>query len=110
MWKLSLCRFNRRRKRNLNSSRRNMNYRIIANENLHQRSFLLLTGHAAQTWCGRFVSALGILLLAVTAHAATFTVTNTNDTGAGSLRQAIIDANANAGTDQISFNIAGAGV
>ncbi|MCA9062796.1 MAG: DUF4347 domain-containing protein, partial [Planctomycetaceae bacterium] len=37
---------------------------------------------------------------------ATFTVTNTNDSGAGSLRQAIIDANALAGTDTITFNIA----
>ncbi|MCB9775988.1 MAG: DUF4347 domain-containing protein [Nitrospiraceae bacterium] len=41
---------------------------------------------------------------------ATYTVTNTNDSGAGSFRQAILDANANAGTDNIHFNIAGAGV
>ena len=54
-----------------------------------------------------------LILLALTliiwesapAHAATFTVTNTNDTGPGSLRQAILDANANAGTDTIDFNI-----
>ncbi len=39
-----------------------------------------------------------------------FTVTNTSDVGAGSLRQAILDANANAGqTDTIVFNIAGSG-
>ena len=37
-------------------------------------------------------------------------VTNTNDSGAGSLRQAIIDANANAGINTITFNITGAGV
>src|SRR6267378_3796668 len=43
-------------------------------------------------------------------RAATFTVTNTNDSGAGSLRQAILDANANAGTDTIAFNIPGSGV
>jgi ribosomal protein L35AE/L33A len=48
--------------------------------------------------------------VALTAEAATFTVTNTSDSGAGSLRQAILDANANAGTDQISFNIPGGGV
>ena len=36
---------------------------------------------------------------------ATYVVTNTNDSGAGSLRQAIVDANANAGADTISFNI-----
>ncbi len=34
---------------------------------------------------------------------ATFTVTTTTDGGAGSLRQAIIDANANSGTDTITF-------
>ncbi|BAQ60477.1 alkaline phosphatase [Geminocystis sp. NIES-3708] len=36
-------------------------------------------------------------------EAASFTVTNTNDSGAGSLRQAIIDANANSGADVITF-------
>ena len=40
----------------------------------------------------------------------TFTVTNTNDSGAGSLRQAILDANANPGGDTIAFGIPGAGV
>ncbi|GAB5404685.1 MAG: hypothetical protein Aurels2KO_29160 [Aureliella sp.] len=38
-----------------------------------------------------------------------YTVTNTNDSGAGSLRQAIIDANNNAGHDRIEFDIAGSG-
>jgi hypothetical protein len=42
--------------------------------------------------------------------AATFTVTNTNDSGAGSLRQAILDANAASGPDSIAFNISGSGV
>lgn len=41
---------------------------------------------------------------------AAFTVTNTNDSGAGSLRQAILDANALNGADTISFNIAGSGL
>jgi hypothetical protein len=40
---------------------------------------------------------------------ATFTVTNTNDQ-APDRRQAIPDANANAGADTIAFNILGAGV
>src|SRR5215831_13008205 len=40
----------------------------------------------------------------------TFVVTNANDSGAGSLDQAILDANANAGADTISFNIPGPGV
>jgi uncharacterized repeat protein (TIGR01451 family) len=41
--------------------------------------------------------------------AATFPVLNTNDSGAGSLRQAITNANATAGADTISFDIADAG-
>ena len=35
----------------------------------------------------------------------TYTVTNANDSGAGSLRQAILDANAHAGADTIAFKI-----
>ncbi|HKE49079.1 MAG TPA: hypothetical protein VKB52_13525, partial [Rhodanobacteraceae bacterium] len=42
--------------------------------------------------------------------AAVFTVVNTNDSGAGSLRQAILDANMTPGFDEIHFNIAGGGV
>ena len=45
----------------------------------------------------------------ITSPAMTFPVTNTNDSGAGSLRQAIIDANANAGVDLITFNIGAGG-
>ncbi|MES1264447.1 MAG: hypothetical protein ABUU24_02210, partial [Variovorax sp.] len=37
------------------------------------------------------------------AQAATFTVTNLNDNGANSLRQAVLDANAAAGADTITF-------
>jgi trimeric autotransporter adhesin len=37
---------------------------------------------------------------------ATYVVTNTNDSGAGSLRAAITSANSSFGTDQITFNIA----
>ena len=36
--------------------------------------------------------------------AATFTVTNTNDAGPGSLRQAVLDANALSGADEILFD------
>lgn len=50
-----------------------------------------------------------ILVLAIsTLNAAKYTVTNTNDNGAGSLRQAIIDANASGVTDTIQFAITGA--
>jgi hypothetical protein len=45
----------------------------------------------------------------LTAVAATYTVANTNDSGAGSLRQAIVDANNNPGADKIVFNISGPG-
>jgi parallel beta-helix repeat protein len=38
-----------------------------------------------------------------------YTVTNVNDSGTGSLRQAIKDANAHLGADIISFNIGGGG-
>ncbi len=38
-----------------------------------------------------------------------FAVTNTADSGAGSLRQAIVDANATPGADQITFAIPGTG-
>jgi IPT/TIG domain/S-layer homology domain len=48
--------------------------------------------------------------LATPLVAATFTVTNTSDSGAGSLRDAITQANANPGADTIAFNIPGAGV
>ena len=54
------------------------------------------------------IFAIAVLLLAATmmsAHAATITVTNTNDSGPGSLRQAL--ANANNG-DRINFAVTGA--
>jgi hypothetical protein len=49
-------------------------------------------------------------LLAPSAQAATFLVINTSDSGLGSLRQAILDANAAGGTNTINFTIPGAGV
>ncbi len=51
---------------------------------------------------------IGLLGLAracpAAALAATYTVTNTNDAGPGSLRQAVLDANANPGPDEILFD------
>ena len=54
--------------------------------------------------------AIGLTMIAQSAIAATFTVTNINDSGGGSLRQAILNANANPGADSIHFNIPGGGV
>lgn len=52
-----------------------------------------------------------LLCFPLCAQAATFTVSNTNGSGAGSLRQAILDANANGviPADTIAFNIPGSG-
>jgi hypothetical protein len=50
------------------------------------------------------------MLLATRVTAATFAVLTTADSGAGSLRQAITDANAAPGADTIEFNIPGIGV
>jgi len=52
---------------------------------------------------------LSLVFLTTPAWANTYTVTNTNDSGAGSLRQARLDANANAGLENITFNIPGGG-
>ncbi|HYX21448.1 MAG TPA: IPT/TIG domain-containing protein [Thermoanaerobaculia bacterium] len=53
------------------------------------------------------LAALAVLAVSAPLRANTYTVTNTADTGAGSLRQAITDANANPGADTIQFNIPG---
>ena len=60
----------------------------------------------------RLFLAVAILWSAVAtiAFADTFTVINTDDTGTGSLRQAITDANNRFGLDTIAFNIPGTGV
>ena len=64
---------------------------------------LTKSGTAILTLLALTFSAIGI-----TAHAATFTVTNLNDSGAGSLRQAINAANVNAAAaDTITFSVSG---
>jgi len=55
-------------------------------------------------------AALCLAGVVASARATTYTVINTNDTGAGSLRDAITQANTNAGADIIHFNIPGSGV
>lgn len=48
---------------------------------------------------------VSVFLLTSPLAASTYTVTNTNDSGAGSLRQAIIDANTTAGPNVVAFSI-----
>src|SRR5690349_360255 len=49
------------------------------------------------------VLALGLGLHASAVHADTFSVTNTNDQGAGSLREAVASANGHAGADVVDL-------
>jgi parallel beta-helix repeat protein len=61
----------------------------------------------------RHASRIGVVLCLLSAGplaAASFSVTNTNDSGAGSLRAAIEGSNTTPGFDQITFAIPGAGV
>jgi len=50
-----------------------------------------------------------VMLVTGVASPDTFTVINTNDSGPGSLRQAIVNANANPGLDIVAFHIPGPG-
>ena len=75
------------------------------------------SSHRAWAWKGNLWPQSGRLCLvllmvlswAPLAHAATFTVTITNDSGAGSFRQALTEANLLSDTDTIIFNIPGPG-
>ena len=46
-----------------------------------------------------------LLALPVMGNAATYTVSNTNDSGTGSFRQAIVDASSVLGQNRVFFNI-----
>lgn len=52
------------------------------------------------------VTAVSVVIAAF-AHADTFTVVDSGEAGPGTLRQAILDANATPGTDSIAFNLPG---
>ncbi len=71
----------------------------------------LLSVTAAALFLLLAVAALVLLAQPEQAHAATFTVTNTSDSGAGSFRQAISDVNgAGVGPHSIVFNVPGGGL
>lgn len=63
---------------------------------------------ARMTALAAVIILVGLLLISP-ASAATFVVTNTNDSGNGSLRWAMEQANTNVGSDSIHFGISGAG-
>jgi len=60
--------------------------------------------HAQSQAGGESRKPLGKTMATASTVASIYTVTNTDDAGAGSLRQAILDANANAGADDIVFD------
>ena len=79
-----------------------MAHNVVRSRRTPRSATALLTGGsllAVSTGAGAFAAAL----LATPAGASAFTVTTLNSAGAGSLRQAITDANAAAGIDTIDF-------
>ena len=74
-----------------------------ASERREERERRRSTQVAKKAAVGTGAVAGATVLFAPAAEAATFTVSNLNDAGAGSLRQALIDANATAGADTVVF-------
>ncbi|HXJ33948.1 MAG TPA: right-handed parallel beta-helix repeat-containing protein [Candidatus Eisenbacteria bacterium] len=66
--------------------------------------------HPHWSQCIWLLSTVAVVLWATLARAATFTVSNTNASGGGSLAQAIMDANGASDLDTIEFAIPGGGV
>ena len=60
--------------------------------------------------CALVIATWLTAVVAFRGGAATLVVSNANDSGLGSLRQAILDANATNGLDTITFQIPGTGV
>lgn len=66
----------------------------------------LLISFASYVWAINPPASLSVSqVFSISSATQTFTVTNVNDSGAGSLRQAITDANATPGADVINFSI-----
>jgi hypothetical protein len=61
------------------------------------------TGAALTAGSAALAATAGLVATAAPAGAATFTVSNLDDAGAGSLRQAVLDANAAGGADEVVF-------
>jgi len=76
---------------------------IVLRPRFTPRSATALLTSGSMLALGGGAGALGAVLLASPAGAATFTVTTTHHSGIGSLSQAITDANASPGADTIEF-------
>ena len=87
---------------NLVSRHAKTNFRVHASARLKTKRL------KSSRWIAGF--ALALLIGRGSALADTYTVINTSNSGAGSLQQAILDANARPGPDTIVFNIPGSGV
>jgi hypothetical protein len=89
-----------------------MNSAVRVREALSQSGTTLFWRSLAS---GRSITARALLIvasicvLAIAAQANVFNVTSANDSGAGSLRQAILDANSHSGADTIFFSIGAGG-
>src|SRR5262245_38724383 len=78
--------------------------RLIASNSLHPRTHRAWRQHTRNRHCPALESLEDRLALA------TYNVFSSADSGAGTLRQAILDANGSSGADHIQFNIPGGGV
>ena len=77
-----------------------MLYEVITIQSMFRRCARIVLVLTMSGW----LLLLGAFLLRPEdAWASTFQVSNTNDSGVGSLRQAILDANNNPGPDKITF-------
>ena len=72
---------------------------------MHSPTFFSGTRENERSFDLILIPMIVLILLSVQIGATTYTVTTTSNSGAGSLRQAITDANGSAGADTIEFNI-----